>query len=110
MELTKEKAKEILEKLGGKFLPGQGTMIVQAEKLMAEKHLILNDKGEVVNEAGEVAVPISEPNENGENNKIKKVKIMMKENVLHDGERYETGKEYEVNKEIFNIFTKQQFI
>ncbi len=114
MELTKEKAKEILEKLGGKFMPGQGTMIVQAEKLMAEKMLVLNDAGEVINEAGEVVVPVSAPNdgeENGEGeDKGKKVKIVMIENVLHDGESYDKGNEYSVSEKIAKIFKEQKFI
>ena len=133
MELTKEKAGEILKTFNQKYQPGRGTLIEQAKKVIEDSGFILKDDGELYRNLteddlklnpelekeglkigdevglGEIKVTtgttITTGNKTGGDKKV-----VMLENVLHDGNRYESGKEYEVNKETFEIFTNKKFV
>ena len=101
MELDKKNALDILKKLSVKFIPSKGTAIEQVQKAIAEKGYKLNENCELINELGSIIkFGITST----------RIKILMKENVLHDGERYDSGKSYEVSEEIAKIFTEQKFI
>lgn len=109
MELTKEQSSEILKKLEQKYKPGKGTLIEQAEQAIKDKkckieNWILSDSN-----GNEILNLLSVGGENKKTDN-KKQKVMMKENVLHDGVKYEQGKEYELKKEDFEIFTVKKFI
>lgn len=134
MELNIQKAKEILEMLDIKFLPKNGKAIEQAQKALEERGFTLKDDGKVYRNLiqedfdlnpefateglkigdevglGELkSADNSKQNPPAKSNKDKS-SVVMKENVLHDGERYEKGKTYEVNKEIKEVFTKKKFV
>lgn len=133
MELTKQKAMEILKVLGIKFVPSRGSAIEQAQKAIEEGGFILKDDGEIYRNLTEEDLKANpELEKEGlkigddvglgklnvmtgttitNNNKTGgKKKVVMLENVLHDGNRFEKSKEYEVDKDTFKIFTDKKFI
>jgi len=139
MELTKERALEILRILSVRFIPSKGTAIEQAIKAVEEKGFILKDDGEIYRTlteedlklnpelekegcdvGDEVGLGTLQPAEKAEDKKSKPgnapapskglVKVKMIENVLHDSMRYDKGEEYEVEKEIAKVFSDKKFI
>lgn len=105
MTLDTKKAKEILETLGVKFLPTNGKAVDQAMKAIEEKGYVLNEENELVDKEGNKTT-INVP----KNIDKDATKVLMKENVLHDGVQYEKGKEYKLGKEIEKIFLEKKFI
>jgi len=112
MTLETKRAKEILETLGVKFLPTNGKAVDQAFKALQEKGYTLSEENELLDAQGNKIVTATTTTNTTlpTNNNKTKTKITMKENVLHDGVRYEKGKEYNVEKEVLEVFTNKKFI
>jgi len=112
MELTTSQAKEILIALGGKYLPGKGSAVAQAEKLMQEKKVVFKD-GKLLedgstdkDETTPTAVTPATPEKN-ENKKGKTYKILV--NVLHNKVRYLENEEHKLDEETADLFIKHSF-
>lgn len=129
-EMTKEFAKDILAFFGLTFKPGKGTMVDQAKAAAEERGFILKDDGHLYRELTEedfkenpeleaeglkigdevgLGQLMDKPTGNA-NNKQPGIKVVMRENVLHDGEKYFSGQEYWVSNEVWDIFHEKKFI
>jgi len=128
------KAKEVLAKLGGKFLPGKGTTEKQAQELASEKGFILKEDGELYRilveqdllnnpELAEQGLKVgdeiglgdfvTEPlnkEEKSEPPAKGSKEYLVKENVRHNGIIYEAGKQYSLDKITAEVFKTKNFI